>query len=48
MIGARQPSVPAGFFDGKIGICGLAQNKSMSQAEINTLYQLTNALGRYV
>lgn len=48
MIGARQPSVPAGFFDGKVGICGIAQSKSMTQAEINTLYEITNVYGKYV
>ena len=34
-------------FDGKIGICGIAVGKTMSDAEIATLYELTNKIGNY-
>lgn len=48
VLGTIVPSAPANFFDGLIGICGIAENKSMSSSEITQLYNITNTLGGYV
>lgn len=48
LIGANTPSTPGNFFDGLIGICGIAEGTAMSSAQITTLYNITNAIGAYV
>lgn len=44
MIGANLPTTPANFFDGKIGICGVAINKALTTAEQTFLYDFTGKL----
>lgn len=41
LIGANIPSTPANFFDGKIGICGIAKTTTFSQAQVSSLYDIT-------
>lgn len=41
MIGARIPSSPQTFFDGKVGICGISTTTTMSTAQISILYNYT-------
>lgn len=48
LIGANLPSAPSNFFDGLVGICGIAENRALSSAQITTLYNITNSIGRYV
>lgn len=43
LLGATQPATPANFFDGKIGICGLA-NSAMSSTNLSRLYNITRTL----
>lgn len=47
MIGANIPSAPVNFFDGLVGICGIAEGTSMTSAQITQLYNITNAIGAY-
>lgn len=48
MVGGQIPSSPTNFFDGLVGICGIANTTSMTATQISTLYQITNSIGRYV
>lgn len=41
LIGANVPSAPTNFFDGKIGICGIAKTTKFSQAQVSSLYDIT-------
>lgn len=38
---------PTIVFDGKVGMCGVAVGTVMTAAQITTLYQLTNSVGKY-
>lgn len=35
-------------WDGRIGLCGFSINTTLSSAQVTTLYNATNAIGRYV
>lgn len=41
LIGANLPSAPANFFDGKIGICGIARSTALSSTQRDRLYEVT-------